>query len=146
MDVLIVSIVAWAIAQSIKGITSLVEDKRFIFEKFISPGGMPSSHSSTVCALATSVAIVEGIMSVTFAITFILAFIVMYDAAGLRRSVGDQAVVLNRITQHLRERHSISYFEEDLRELVGHSTFQVIIGAGLGVGISFIWFFWLARY
>jgi uncharacterized protein len=144
MEILIVSVCAWAIAQLLKGIVILIQKKQLDFSTLIAPGGMPSSHSAIVSALATSVAIVDGVKSVSFAISTILALIVMYDAAGLRRSVGKQAVVLNRILRELRERRSISYFEKDLRELIGHSTFQVIIGALLGVGISFSWFLWLA--
>ena len=144
MEILVVSVCAWAITQLLKGIVVLIQRKQFDFSAIIAPGGMPSSHSAIVSALAASVAIVDGLGSVSFAITTIFALVVMYDAAGLRRSVGKQAVVLNRILKELRERRSISYFEKDLRELVGHSTFQVIIGACLGVGVSFIWFLWLS--
>jgi uncharacterized protein len=144
MEILVVCICAWAIAQLLKGIVVLIQRKQLDFSTMIAPGGMPSSHSAIVSALAASVAIVDGVESVSFAISTILALIVMYDAAGLRRSVGKQAVALNRILKELRERRSISYFEKDLRELIGHSTFQVIIGALLGVAISFGWFLWLA--
>jgi len=144
MEILVVSVCAWAIAQSVKVIVILIQKKQLDFGAMVAPGGMPSSHSAIVSALATSAAIVEGIKSNLFAISVIFAFIVMYDAAGLRRSVGKQAVVLNRILRELRERRSISYFEKDLRELIGHSTFQVFVGASLGVAVSFVWFFWLA--
>ena len=144
MEILIVSVCAWAIAQFLKVIVVLIQKKQFDFRVFIASGGMPSSHSAIVSALATSVAIVDGVKSVSFAVSAIVAFIVMYDSAGLRRSVGKQAIVLNRILKELRERHSISYFEKDLRELIGHSTFQVIIGACLGVAVSCFWFLWLA--
>jgi uncharacterized protein len=144
MDILIVSVCAWAIAQLIKVLVDLVQKKQLDYRTFVATGGMPSSHSAIVCALSASIAIVEGIDSVLFAISAIFSFIIMFDAAGLRRSVGTQAVLLNRIVKELRERRSISYFEKDLRELMGHSAFQVMIGAALGVAVSFIWFFWLA--
>ena len=144
MEILIVSICAWAVAQLLKVIITLIQKKQFDFRTFIATGGMPSSHSAIVSALATSVAIVEGVKSASFAISTVLALIVMYDSAGLRRSVGLQAEVLNRILKELRERRSISYFEKDLRELIGHSTFEVIIGACLGVAISYIWFMLIA--
>ena len=144
MEILIVSICAWAVAQLLKVIIALIKQKQFDFRTFIATGGMPSSHSAIVSALATSVAIVEGVKSASFAISTVLALIVMYDSAGLRRSVGLQAEVLNRILKELRERRSISYFEKDLRELIGHSTFEVIIGACLGVAISYIWFMLIA--
>jgi len=144
MEILIVSICAWAIAQLIKVIVVLVEKKQFDFRVLVASGGMPSSHSAIVSALTTSIAIVDGVESVAFAISVILSLIVIYDSAGVRRSVGKQAVVLNRIVKELRERRHISYFEKDLRELMGHSTFQVIVGTGLGVAVSFIWFLLLA--
>jgi len=145
MEIFIVSVCAWAIAQLSKVfIIVLVQKRQFDFRILIATGGMPSSHSAIVSALATSVGIVDGINSVTFAIAAIIALIVMFDSAGLRRSVGRQAVVLNRIIKELRERRSISYFEKDLRELMGHSTFQVIIGAAIGIAIPFIWFLLLA--
>jgi uncharacterized protein len=144
MEILIVSVCAWAIAQLIKVIVDVIQKKQLDLRTFMATGGMPSSHSAIVSALATSIAIVEGLNSVSFAISAILAFIIMFDAAGLRRSVGTQAVLLNRIVKELRERRSISYFEKDLRELMGHSTFQVLIGACLGVAAAFLWFFWLA--
>ena len=144
MEILIVSVCAWATAQLIKVIVDVIQKKQLDWRTFMATGGMPSSHSAIVSALAASIAIVEGLDSVSFAISAILAFIIMFDAAGLRRSVGTQAVLLKRIVKELRERRSISYFEKDLRELMGHSAFQVLIGACLGVGVSFIWFFWLA--
>jgi uncharacterized protein len=144
MEILIVSVCAWAIAQLIKVLVDLIQKKQLDWRTFVATGGMPSSHSAIVSALAASIAIVEGLNSVSFAISAILAFIIMFDAAGLRRSVGTQAVLLNRIVKELRERRSISYFEKDLRELMGHSAFQVLIGACLGIAVSFLWFLWLA--
>jgi uncharacterized protein len=144
MEILIVSVCAWAIAQLIKVLVVYIQKKQFDFRTLIATGGMPSSHSAIVSALATSVAIVDGFSSVPFAISAIFALIVIYDSAGMRRSVGRQAVVLNRVIKELRERRSIGYFEKDLRELMGHTTFQVIIGACLGIAVSFIWFLLLA--
>jgi uncharacterized protein len=144
MEILIVAICAWAIAQLIKVIIDVIEKKQLDFRVFVATGGMPSSHSAIVSALAMSVAIVEGITSVSFAISAIFALIVIYDSAHVRRSVGKQAVVLNRIVKELRERRSINYFEKDLRELMGHTTFQAIIGVLLGAIVSCIWFLLLA--
>ena len=101
---------------------------------------MPSSHSATVSALATSVAMVEGFGSVAFGITAILALVVMYDAASVRRWVGRQSIVLNRITQEIRLRRPVAEWEHDLREFVGHTPFQVIIGAALGIIVAWLWF------
>jgi uncharacterized protein len=143
MEILIISVCTWAIAQLIKVIIVLIQKKQFDFRVLIAPGGMPSSHSATVSALVTSVAIVEGVESTLFAISAILAIIVMYDAAGLRRSVGKQAAALNRIVRELKDRRTIGYSEKELLELIGHSTFQVIVGACLGVAISLLWFFYI---
>jgi uncharacterized protein len=144
MSIIIVSLCAWAIAQLIKGIIVLVQKKELDFRAFVAMGGMPSSHSAIVCALATSVAIVEGLESAAFGISVILAIIVMYDAAGVRRSVGKQAAVLNRIIRELKERRPIANLEHNLLELVGHTAFQVTIGAFIGVAASMVWFLWLS--
>jgi len=101
---------------------------------------MPSAHSATAGALATSVAMVEGIGSVSFSIAAILALLVMYDAAGVRRWVGKQSVVLNRIVREIRFRRPVAELERDLREFIGHTPFQVIVGAILGIFIAWLWF------
>jgi acid phosphatase family membrane protein YuiD len=93
-----------------------------------------------VCALATSVAIVQGFNSVAFGIAAILAMVVMYDAASVRRWVGRQSVVLNRIVKEIRFRRPLAELERDLREFIGHTPFEVIIGAVLGITIAWLWF------
>jgi acid phosphatase family membrane protein YuiD len=108
---------------------------------FISSGGMPSAHSAMVCALATAVAITYGLGSTYFAISVILAMIVMYDAAGVRQSVGLQSVVLNRIILELKRKEPLVKIEADLRELMGHTPFEVIVGAALGIGLAWLWLF-----
>ena len=136
--VLLVSVCAWAIAQVMKTVIILIRKRRLDFSYFIS-GGMPSSHSAIVSALATSVAIVEGFGSVAFGITVILALVVMYDAAGVRRWVGRQSIVLNRIMREITLRRPVTGWERDLREFVGHTPFQVIIGAALGIIVAWLW-------
>lgn len=93
-------------------------------------------------SLATSVGILLGFNSAEFAISAVFASIVMYDAAGVRRSVSKQSVILNRILQELRERRP-KEIEHDVRELIGHTPFQVFSGAALGIGIASLWL-WLA--
>jgi acid phosphatase family membrane protein YuiD len=105
---------------------------------------MPSSHSAMVCALATAVAMINGLGSTYFAISVILAVIVMYDAAGVRASVGIQSVVLNRIILELKRKEPLVKIEADLRELMGHTPFEVLVGAVLGVTLAWVWLF-LAR-
>lgn len=140
-QVLIISGSAWALAQLIKVITVLIREKRLDFRFFVSSGGMPSAHSATVCALATAVALIEGIDSVGFGITAILAIVVMYDAAGVRRAVSRQSVLLNRIVKEIMVKRPRDEVEHDLRELIGHTPFQVVVGGLLGISLAWIWLF-----
>ena len=96
-QILIISLVSWAAAQIIKVIVVLVQEKRIAWNYFITSGGMPSSHSSTVTALTTAIAFQEGLGSVYFSLAAVLAVIVMYDAAGVRQSVGEHSAILNII-------------------------------------------------
>ncbi len=98
---------------------------------------MPSSHSSTVCALATSVARTSGLQSPVFAVAFLLAFVVMYDAMGVRRAAGEQAKVINKIAE-LQEEKNEDFFVKELKELIGHTPIEVIAGAALGIFIGLI--------
>ncbi len=137
--VLIIPIGAWAIAQLLKVIVVLIQKKQLDLRYLVISGGMPSSHSALVSALATSVALIDGLGSVAFGISAIVALVIMYDAAGVRQSVGKQSVVLNRIIRELGHRRPISELEHDLKEFVGHTSFQVIIGGLLGVGVVWLW-------
>ncbi len=100
---------------------------------------MPSSHTALVCALATAVAITNGLNSITFAITAILAMVVMYDAAGVRQAVSQQSTILNRIVKELVDKRPRDEVERDLREFIGHTPFQVIAGAALGIFVAWLW-------
>ncbi len=135
---MVISGVSWAVSQLIKVSLVLIKERRLDLRYMVSSGGMPSAHSATVCALATSVALVEGFESVAFGITAILAIVVMYDAAGVRRAVSRQSVVLNRLVKEIMVRSPRYQVEHDLRELIGHTPFQVIIGAILGMGIAWV--------
>jgi len=140
-QVLIISGSAWALAQLIKVITVLIKDRRLDFRYFVSSGGMPSAHSATVCALATAVALVQGLDSVDFGITAILAIVVMYDAAGVRRAVSRQSILLNRIVKEIMVKRPRGEVEHDLRELIGHTPFQVFVGGLLGISMAWLWLF-----
>jgi acid phosphatase family membrane protein YuiD len=139
--VLIIPLCAWVLAQLIKMLIALSQGKGLDLAFFISSGGMPSAHSAMVCALATAVAMTYGLGSTYFAISVILAMIVMYDAAGVRQSVGLQSVVLNRIILELKSKEPLVKIEADLRELMGHTPFEVIVGAALGIGLAWLWLF-----
>jgi uncharacterized protein len=133
-EILIISASTWAITQVIKVLVILVQEKRIAWNYLIASGGMPSAHSATVCALCTGIAMTDGMGSIYFSIAAVLAVIVMYDAAGIRQSVGQQSVIINRIVKS----HKLE-IEHDLREFIGHTPFQVLIGALLGVFIAWTW-------
>jgi len=102
----------------------------------IRTGGMPSSHSATVMALSTMVGLKEGFSSAIFGVTLIMSFIIMYDAAGVRRAAGKQAEVINRMIDELQIEHRIR--DERLRELLGHTPLEVFVGAFMGVAIALL--------
>lgn len=108
----------------------------------LSSGGMPSSHSSFVCACASSVAYLYGWSSPLFAIAAVVAVVVMYDASNVRRAAGEQAKILNYIMEHWTEMKP-AMFGQELKELLGHTPLQVLMGALLGIGIGWggAWFF-----
>ncbi len=138
-EVLVISVCAWAVAQFLKGVIILIRESRLDLRYFVTGGGMPSAHSATVCALTTAVAMTQGLTSVAFGITAILAMVVMYDAAGVRQSVSRQSIVLNRIVKELWDKRPRDEVEHDLREFIGHTPFQVIAGATLGIFIAWLW-------
>lgn len=132
--IFLTTILAWLVAQSIKVAFGVFREKRFDFKWFVGTGGMPSSHAASVTALATSVGLTFGFNSPLFAVTFIFAFIIMLDAQGVRRSSGRQAEVLNRIMEDIYFKRGIK--EERLKELIGHTPFEVLVGAFLGVLVA----------
>ncbi len=136
---LVVPICAWAIAQLVKVLVALLQGKGLDFRYLVSSGGMPSAHSAVVTALATAVGMIQGFGSVVFGIAVILALVVVYDAAGVRQSVSQQSAILNRIVRELRLRQPLTRLEADLRELIGHTPFQVIVGAALGIAVAWLW-------
>ncbi len=129
--------VPWLIAQISKPIIEYIRRRRVDMRLLVSAGGMPSSHSASVCALATAVGIQEGVGSTFFAISVLLAIIVMYDAAGVRRAASIQARILNQIIDELFQGHPIS--ETRLRELLGHTPFEVLVGAIWGIVGAWWW-------
>jgi len=138
-EILMSAGLSWGLAQIIKTIIHLILTKKFVAERLIGSGGMPSCHSATVCALTTSVIINEGINSPFFAIAAILSIIVMYDAMGVRRETGIQARVLNELTEVIEKMGSDLSNDEKLKEFVGHTPIQVFVGAVLGIIIALIY-------
>ncbi len=125
---------AWLVAQILKVIINSIRERRLNLWYMTTMGGMPSSHSATVAGLATAVGVREGFRSTLFAIALVFAFVVMYDAAGVRRAAMHQARILNQIIDELFQGHPIS--ETRLRELLGHTPFEVIVGAVLGAVVA----------
>lgn len=132
---ILAAVLAWAIAQGLKVILTLILSRRFDTTRIFGSGGMPSSHSALVCALVMVIGYHEGFDSSLFALAFCFACVVMYDAAGVRRSTGKNAAVLNHLLDSLIS-DGYSFDEERLKELVGHTPIQVMAGALLGVLIG----------
>jgi hypothetical protein len=128
--------VAWAVAQVLKVVIESIRDKRVNLSHLTTMGGMPSSHAALVCALATTVAVVYGLGSAVFAISAFFAIVVMYDAAGVRQTVSTQSTMLNRMLEELFKNNPA--FQQRLRELIGHTKFEVAAGAILGIVIAFL--------
>lgn len=133
---IIVPLIAWFIAQSLKVINVVLFEQKLDFTRFIGSGGMPSSHSSFIVSLATVVGKTQGVESAQFGIAVAVAVIVMYDAAGVRRAAGKQAKVLNKLIFSQKSKED---FDENLKELLGHSPLEVFMGALLGIllGLGF---------
>ena len=164
-NVLWVAVVAWAAAQITKALLNFAVTRRFDLERLFGTGGMPSSHTSTVCALTLAVARTTGLNSPEFAISFVLAAVVMTDAMGVRRQAGEQAKVLNRLlfSDELEkdeegkelpfdfdrelsesERQNIEEYlgehnrilDRELKEYLGHTPMEVLAGALLGILVA----------
>lgn len=135
--VLDLAVISWLIAQVLKVIINYTAHKKLDLQLLLSSGGMPSSHSSLVCACATAVGRLNGFSSTSFAIAVVLALVVMYDACNVRRAAGEQAKVLNYIVEHW-DHISPAMVGEELKELLGHTPIQVFMGALLGISVG--WF------
>ncbi|MDO5776321.1 MAG: divergent PAP2 family protein [Eubacteriales bacterium] len=137
-QILISVVIAWAGAQIIKTLLTLWIDKKFVPERLIGSGGMPSSHSSTVCALAVSTAFIYTIHSFEFSISLVLAIIVMHDAMNVRLETGKQAQIINAMLKDNPFNWKGDVFEQHLKELVGHTPTQVVCGALFGIIVALI--------
>ena len=128
-----ISLTGWLVAQVLKTLLNGLLLGKFSLERMWGSGGMPSSHSATVCGLTTAAVIKYGVGSFEFAISFVLSMIVMYDAIGVRRETGKQAKLLNSILMENPLKLSAEVLQERLKEYVGHTPLQVVAGAILGV-------------
>ncbi len=134
--VFVTVLVAWFIAQAAKVFLGLITEKRFNFKWFVDTGGMPSSHAATVSALACAIGLRYGLRSPVFAITLVFAWIILMDAQGFRRSAGKQAEILNVILDDIYWKKNIK--EEKLKELLGHTPVEVLVGALIGILVAII--------
>lgn len=134
---LMCAIAGWFVAQILKVFTGIFRVRDFSFSAMVfGTGGMPSSHSATVTALCTSVAIKEGFGSPLFAISALLCIIVMNDAVGVRQETGKQSKALNLILKEMSD--SPEKFNEHFRELIGHTPLQVVCGALTGFAVAML--------
>ena len=123
--------------QGYKGFAEFARTRHWNLRRFVETGGMPSSHAASVSCLSTMIGLREGFGSSVFSATLFFSLIVMYDAAGLRRAAGRHAVVLNRlIDDHFKNPGEGT---QKLMELLGHTPFEVLVGALIGVGTAMLW-------
>ncbi len=129
---------AWLLAQLIKTLIYTTFNKHFVAERLVGGGGMPSSHSATVCALSTVTLLKFGVNSFEFAMACVFALVTMYDAMGVRRETGRQGEVINDMVELFQNMGKDIGPDKALKELIGHSPLQVAVGALLGIAVSFI--------
>ena len=135
LEVLLALTIANISAQLLKVLFSSLKHRSPQYKMAVSTGGMPSSHSATIVAMAVSVGLIDGFKSTSFALSLCVAFIVMYDAAGIRRSASNQAMVLNEL-RHVLTDYIPNLKVDKLKELLGHSPTEVFAGALWGIIVS----------
>lgn len=133
----VVAFISWFIAQLMKVILTVIIEKRFEIDRFWGSGGMPSSHTSSVMGVSTAIGLIDGWNTPLYALAIVFSMIVMYDASGVRRAVGKQASILNEIIHEIYEHKHVG--QEQLKELIGHTPFEVIGGAILGIIVANIY-------
>lgn len=131
--IIVVAVISWACAQILKTIINAVKTNDFKAERLIGPGGMPSSHTAFVVSAATAVLRVDGIKSTSFAIAFVLAVVVMYDATSVRRHAGYHSKEINKINKYINMKES-----KEQKESLGHTPVEVLAGACLGILIALL--------
>ncbi|MBI3317584.1 MAG: divergent PAP2 family protein [Candidatus Omnitrophica bacterium] len=132
------TMLAWITAQTIKVLLAVRRNRRFDFRWFLETGGMPSAHSAGVAALATSVGLQMGFHTPGFAVALMFALVTMFDAQGVRRAAGRQAIILNKIIDEVYSKGQVS--EERVKELLGHTPIEVIAGGFWGCFMTVLLF------
>lgn len=133
--ILNVAVLSGLVAQVLKVVIVILTTKKLDMKRLTGSGGMPSSHTAFVVSLSTAVGRDSGWDSPLFALAVVFAAIVMYDAAGVRRAAGEQAAILNVIIEDFRDQHQFK--QERLKELIGHTPFEVLAGAVLGIFLAY---------
>lgn len=133
--VLIAALLAWAVAQGLKMPIEYARTRRWNWVLLLRAGGMPSSHSSLVTALAHGIGLSVGYDSAMFALAVVVAMVVIYDATGIRRQSGLQAEAINVLVRDLLKGHPMRH-EKQLREVLGHSPLEAIVGLCLGLAVA----------
>ncbi len=141
-EALLAGVLAAFFAQVIKFFIFTIKSRKVNFKIFTTTGGMPSSHSAGVMGLATAVGLIEGFDSVLFAMSVGFALITMYDAAGVRRAAGKTAACLNRMMDDFYK-HDVQAIGGKLKELLGHTPFEVIMGALFGIAFAYFMHFYI---
>ena len=137
-QVLVSAVAGWIVAQVLKTMLDFALNRTITWERMVGSGGMPSSHSATVCGLTTAAALRYGVSSFEFAVCFVLSMVVMYDATGVRRETGKQAKLLNSILSENPLKLNAEVLQEKLKEYVGHTPLQVVAGAILGICLALV--------
>lgn len=130
-DMINATLLAWVIAQCIKIILVYITTRKLDYTRIFGSGGMPSSHSAGMVALTTIAFLRCGFASSEFAICLVVSLIVMYDAAGVRRATGEHATIINKMIELYQDGENL-FGEKTLKELIGHTPLQVLMGAVLG--------------
>ncbi|OGO11113.1 MAG: hypothetical protein A2Y93_12950 [Chloroflexi bacterium RBG_13_68_17] len=131
---LIASLTAWSLAQILKLPIEFMQTRKWNWALLLRAGGMPSSHSALVTAVAHSIGLTSGFDTPAFALAVALAMVVIYDATGIRRQAGRHAEIINAMVEDLVEGHPLR--QEQLREVLGHSPMEALVGVVLGLAVS----------
>jgi acid phosphatase family membrane protein YuiD len=137
-NIINLAVLSWFSAQALKVVVALLMHKKWDFKRFSESGGMPSSHSSTVCSITTFIMLSQGYRSLEFGLAFVFSMIVMYDAAGVRRAAGEQAKILNRIVKDFNKTNP-KQLTKELKELLGHTKTEVFVGGLIGIIIAVVY-------
>jgi len=140
-QIIIIALITYILNQILKLFVFFFTEKKWDVRRFIGAGGMPSTHSALSMCVAVTIGLSEGWNSPLFALAIVMAFIIMADAAGVRRETGEQAKVLNKIILEFFEERKIR--DKHLKELIGHTPFEVIVGAMIGIMMAYLLYYYL---